>query len=80
MSLQESLAKAKRQRMTFCEMGNNHVIVAQLFPLWDLMIAIGEKLAEQRPTVDCLECGKPIDYRVGTCPHCGRVEFTERAL
>lgn len=29
-------------------------------------------------TVNCLNCGKAIDYRAGTCPHCGYVEFTER--
>ncbi len=26
-------------------------------------------------TVFCLKCGKPIDYREGTCPHCGYKEF-----
>lgn len=26
--------------------------------------------------VNCLECGKPMHYTAGTCPHCGRVEFT----
>jgi ribosomal protein S27E len=26
-------------------------------------------------TVNCLGCGKPIDYMQGTCPHCGYKEF-----
>lgn len=26
-------------------------------------------------TVDCLKCGKPIQYQQGTCPHCGYKEF-----
>lgn len=26
--------------------------------------------------VNCLECGKPMHYTVGTCPHCGRKEFS----
>jgi hypothetical protein len=40
--------------------------------IWKAFEAIAKAEGGQ---VDCLECGKPIPYTVGTCPHCGRKEF-----
>ena len=30
---------------------------------------------ERLRTVACIGCGKQIHYKLGTCPHCGYVEF-----
>lgn len=37
--------------------------------------AYEEKQSRQGSTFNCLQCGKPIQYRKGTCPHCGYKEF-----
>jgi ribosomal protein L37E len=38
----------------------------------------GTRETSEARTVDCLKCGEQIDYRKGTCPHCGYVEFKTR--
>lgn len=43
----------------------------------DTAVLYGERMMQhsRAQTVDCLGCGKAINYRLGTCPHCGRKEF-----
>ena len=41
--------------------------------LLDLLKRESDRLRQR--TVDCLRCGKPIQYQQGTCSHCGYKEF-----